>query len=186
MSMSSLAKWNRLYIDTKIYYSAYRVRLSGFLLQLVSNRSGTTVHYLLDSCQVTAWSRTWHVAWGLLILIVTTLLSLWVLRFVKVKIKYFWFATWPLYSFVTWLCGWDSLILSHHPAKFGVHRPYGTGNNGVCNISSNSNSSAEALMPRFTNGHCPRCYFIYICFFWIDLLNIASQVNQIGWLVNWN
>ena len=124
MSMSSLAKWNRFYIDTKIYFSAYWVRLSGFLLQLVSNRSGTTVHHLLDSCQVTAWSRTWHVGWGLLILIVTTLLSLWVLRLVKVKIKYFWFVTWPLDSFVTWLCGWGPFIPSHHPAKFGIiHRP---------------------------------------------------------------
>ena len=27
-----------------------------------------------------------------------------------------------------------AFILSHHSAKFGVHRPYETGNNGVCNI----------------------------------------------------
>ena len=32
----------------------------------------------------------------------------------------------------------------------GIHRPYGTGNNDVCNISSNSN--AEVPMPRFANG----------------------------------
>ena len=50
------------------------------------------------------------------------------------------------------------LILSDHPAKFRVDRPYGTGNNDVCNISSNSNSisnsnsNAEVPMPRFTNG----------------------------------
>ena len=41
----------------------------------------------------------------------------------------------------------------------GVHRPYGTGNNGACNISSNSNnipnsnSNPEVPIPRFTNGH---------------------------------
>ena len=47
-----------------------------------------------------------------------------------------------------------SSILGGHPAKFGVHRPYGTGDNEVCNISSNSNSNsnAEVPMPRFTNG----------------------------------
>ena len=45
-------------------------------------------------------------------------------------------------------------ILSHHAASFGVHRPYRTGKNGVCSISSNfnSNSNAEVPMPRFTNG----------------------------------
>ena len=35
------------------------------------------------------------------------------------------FVTWPRYRRVTWLCGWGPLILSHHPAKFRVHRPYG-------------------------------------------------------------
>ena len=50
------------------------------------------------------------------------------------------------------------LILSDHPAKFGDHRPYGTRNDGVCNISSNSNSifnsnsNADVPMPRFSNG----------------------------------
>ena len=38
----------------------------------------------------------------------------------------------------------------------GVYRTYGTGNNGICNISSNSNSNsnsnAEVPMPWFTNG----------------------------------
>ena len=65
------------------------------------------------------------------------------------------FATWPRYQSVTWLCGWVPLILSPHPARFGVHRPYITGNNSVCSVSSNSNSnsdsSAEVPMPRFTN-----------------------------------
>ena len=53
-------------------------------------------------------------------------------------------------------------MLSHHPAKFGVHRSYGTGNNSVCNINSNSNSNAEAPMPRFTNdAHIRRDYCSY-------------------------
>ena len=39
---------------------------------------------------------------------------------------------------------------SYYPTRFGVHRPNGNGNNGVCSISSNSN--AEVPLPRFTNG----------------------------------
>ena len=64
---------------------------------------------------------------------------------------------WPLYQSLTWLCGWGPLSLSFHSAKSEVHRPYGTGNNGVCNVSSNSDSifsscsKAEVPMPRFTN-----------------------------------
>ena len=70
---------------------------------------------------------TWHVDWGLLIP-VTTLLSLWALYIVKVKMKFFWFFTWPPDRSVTWLCGWDPFILSHHPAKFGIRRPCESGN----------------------------------------------------------
>ena len=36
-------------------------------------------------------------------------------------------------------------MLSHHLAKFGIHGPYGTGNNGICNISSNSNSISNCV-----------------------------------------
>ena len=46
----------------------------------------------------------------------------------KFKTKYFWFVTWPHNRSVTWLCGWLSLILSHHPATFGVHIIYDSGN----------------------------------------------------------
>ena len=58
------------------------------------------------------------------------------------------------WSCVTWLCGWGTLILSHHTAKFGIHGPYGSRDNGICNIScnSNSNSNADVPMPRFTSG----------------------------------
>ena len=52
---------------------------------------------------------------------ITTLLSLWDLRLVTVKIKYFWFVTWPLSQSIRWLCGWGPLILSHCPAKLGIH-----------------------------------------------------------------
>ena len=77
-----------------------------------STRSWTNVHYLLDSCHVMTWSKC-HMTfgWGLLIL-VTTLISLWALRPVKVKKKYFWFATWPHHQIVTWICGWGSLIIN--------------------------------------------------------------------------
>ena len=73
------------------------------------------------------WDGTWHVGCGLLIQ-VTMLLSLWTLGLVKVKIKYFWFVAWPHYWSVTWLCGWISLILNHHPAKFWIHTLYESGN----------------------------------------------------------
>ena len=54
---------------------------------------------------------------------------------------------WPQYRSVMWLCGWGPLILNHHPARFGVHGPNGTGNNSVCCISSNSNSNCNADVP---------------------------------------
>ena len=72
-------------------------------------------------CNVTFWmgpphpdSAPYHVfgAWGL----------------VNVEIKLFWFDTWPRDRCVTWLCRYVPLILSHHPAKFGVHRPCESGN----------------------------------------------------------
>ena len=91
-------------------------------LQLEVEQIYTTYYWI-----VATWRRdrgvTWHVGWGLLIL-VTPLLSLWALRLVKVKIKYFWFVTCPLDQSVTWLCGWCPFILSHHPAKFEIHRPW--------------------------------------------------------------
>ena len=94
---------------------------------------------------VVTWKRYWgvtsHFGSGLLIL-VTTLLSFWVPRFAKVKVKYFSFVTWPLNPSIcmTFLvcnmnmllmchvsCGWGSLILSHHSARFGVHKPCESG-----------------------------------------------------------
>ena len=49
------------------------------------------------------------------------------------------------YRSAMWNCGWDPLILNHHPARFGVHRPNGTRNNGVYTISSNSKSSSNSI-----------------------------------------
>ena len=107
-------------------------------LERASTRSGTILHYLLGSCYVAAWLRTWHVAWGLLILTVTTLLSLWALDLAKMKIKYFWFVTCPLDRCFTWLCGWGLFILIHHPAKFGVHRPCESGDitSLICHVTT--------------------------------------------------
>ena len=68
------------------------------------------------------WGITWYVGWGLLI-VVTTMLSLWALHLVKVKIKWFWFVTWLLDWSVTWLCGWGPFTLSHYSAKFAFHMP---------------------------------------------------------------
>ena len=47
---------------------------------------------------------------------------------VNVEIKRFWLDTWPRDRWVMWLCRWGPLILSHHPLKFGVHRPCESGN----------------------------------------------------------
>ena len=46
---------------------------------------------------------------------------------VNVEIKRFSLDTWPRDWCVMWLCRWGSLILSL-PAKFGVHRPWESGN----------------------------------------------------------
>ena len=47
------------------------------------------------------------------------------------------------------------------PDRSDACRPYGTGNNGVCSISSNANSNsnfnAEIPMPGFTNDLVIRC-----------------------------
>ena len=51
-----------------------------------------------------------------------------------------------------WLYGWDLLILSYHPAKFGVYMPIGTGSNGVCNINSSSNSNSNAEVYKWLRG----------------------------------
>ena len=86
-----------------------------------------TTYYWIDIMWWHDQGITWHVGWGLLIL-VTTLLNLWTLRFMKVTIKYFWFVTWSLDRYVTWLCGWGPYILSHHSPKFGIHRSCESGN----------------------------------------------------------
>ena len=54
---------------------------------------------------------------------VTTQLSLGSIGLVKVEVQRFLFVTWPRTWCVTWLRRWGPLILSHHPAKFEVHRP---------------------------------------------------------------
>ena len=90
---------------------------------------------------VVTWRRdrggTWHIGWSLLIL-VTILWSLRTLYLVKVKTKYFWFVTWTQNWSVTWLCAWISIILNHHPAKFGVHRPCESGdiNFLICHVTT--------------------------------------------------
>ena len=84
--VSSLARWNRLYIDTKILLSqaAYRdifsiktpryyVTIKTFFMKAAhfqcyhnraSIRSGANVNYLLlDSCHVTVWSRCQMTCW---------------------------------------------------------------------------------------------------------------------------
>ena len=106
--MSSLARWNRFYINTEPPWRRGR-------------------------------GGTWHAGWCLLTL-VTILLSLWTLRLVKVKTKYFWLVMWPRNWSVTWLRVWIFLILSHHTAKFGVHTLYESGNITffICQVTTTS------------------------------------------------
>ena len=95
------------------------------MLQLEVKQIYTTYYWI-----VVMWQHdrgvTWHVGWGLLIL-VTTLRSLCALFLVKVTMKYVWFVTWPLDKSVTWLCRWDHVVLSHHPAKSGMNRTWESG-----------------------------------------------------------
>ena len=93
--------------------------------------------YWIDATWRHDWGGTWHVRWGIFILI-TMLLSLWTLCLVKIKIKHFWFVTWLDNWSVTWLCGQGFLILSHHPAKFGVHSPCESGDITflVCHVTT--------------------------------------------------
>ena len=57
----------------------------------------------------------------------TILHSLGSVGLVKVEIHCFWLVTWPRDRCVTWFCIWDPIILSHYPAKFGVHKPCESG-----------------------------------------------------------
>ena len=54
---------------------------------------------------------------------VSTRLSVGSTGLVKVEIYRFLFVTCPLGRCVRWLWGWGPRIPSHHPAKFGIHRP---------------------------------------------------------------
>ena len=99
-----------------------------FFQKRALTRSGTNGHYLLDSCHVTVWSR-YHMTYWLESSHSSYQPAKFVgLHFVKVKMKYFDFVTWPLDRCVTWLCGWGLFILSYHPVKFGIHRPCESGN----------------------------------------------------------
>ena len=54
---------------------------------------------------------------------VSTRLSVGSTGLVKVEIYRVLFVTCPLGRCVRWLWGWGPRIPSHHPAKFGIHRP---------------------------------------------------------------
>ena len=66
-------------------------------------------------------------------------------------------------------------MLNHHPARLGVHGPYGTGNIGVYSINSSSNSNTEIPMPMFTNGQriqaIPRSWKI-------NINNLAENIQK--------
>ena len=89
------------------------------------------------------WLQNWSVSWlfGTHLWWVSTLLSLGSASLVKVEIYRFLFVTWPLDRCVTWLCGWGLLILSHHPAKFRVHRLCESEDKAVfiCHVTTISN-----------------------------------------------
>ena len=128
------------------------------------------MHYLLDSCHVTAWSRCHMTCWLGSSHSSHHPAKFVAMRLVEVKIKHFWFVTWPHNRSITWLCRSGSLILSHHPVQFDIQRRRESGNitffiyqlttwlcwcgpfilihqagdNGVYNISSNSNSNSNA------------------------------------------
>ena len=130
--MQALCK-QHIFSVVKIIWNLFVFRKD---LQLEVEQMCTTC-YWIDVTWRHDQGVTWHVGWGLFIL-VTTLLSLWSLHLVKVRIKYFWFVTWLLDRSVTWLCGWGPFILSHHPAKFGIHRPWESGDvtSLICHVTT--------------------------------------------------
>ena len=74
------------------------------------------------------WLQNWSVEalrdfFGTYSCWVSTLLRLGSTGLMKVEIHRFLFVAWPLGWCVTWSCGWGPLILSHHPATFGVYTP---------------------------------------------------------------
>ena len=73
----------------------------------------------------------------------TTLQSLGSAGLVKVEIYCFWFVTWPRDRCVTWFCRWDHIILSHYPAKLGVHRPCESGDITyfICHVTTNRSAT---------------------------------------------
>ena len=111
---------------------------------------------------------TWRRDRGhLLILTVITLLSLWALNRVKVKIKYFWFVTWPLDWCFTWLCGWGLFILSHQSAKFGIHRSCENG--GITSLMCHVITwfvCHGTLCVGFPHPKSPRCKIWGVWAFW--------------------
>ena len=90
--------------------------------------------------------------------VTSILLSLGSIGLTKVEIC-LWVVTWPSGWCVTWLFGWGSLILSHHPAKFGVHRPCENGNitYSVCHVTTISKSHVTLLVGSF-HPMSPLCY----------------------------
>ena len=67
----------------------------------------------------------------------------------KVEMKRFLFVKWPPCRSAMWLCGCGLLILSHHPPRFGVHRPC---KNGIYNVFYFSRDHVVDVSRHFLGG----------------------------------
>ena len=89
-----------------------------------------------------------YVEWGLLILVTIPLLRFGSIGIVKVEIRFL-FVKWPRDQSVAWFCWYGLFILSHHPAKFWVHRLYVSGY--IMAFVMPAPIPVPIPMPRFTN-----------------------------------
>ena len=98
---------------------------------------------------------------GVFLILVTTLLSLWALHLVKVKVKYFWFYRWPLDWSVTWLCGWGPSTLSH--PRFGVHKPCWSVDTTffICHVTMTSKCHVTCGWGSFILSHHPATFGVH-------------------------
>ena len=117
------------------------------------------------------WQRRIEISWYLNYLIsfsanlyrnnhriTSILLSLGSIGVDKVEIYRLSFVKWPRGLYATWLYEWDSLTVSHHPAKFGVHRPCESGDitSLICHVTTQSMYHVT-LWVRFPYPKSPPC-----------------------------
>ena len=93
-----------------------------------------------------------------------------------------WFVTWLRGRCVMWLCGWDPFILSHHPAKFGIHSPCESGDitSLICHVTTWSSLILSHHSAKF-EVHRP-CESGIVTFYWFVAW---PRYRSVTWLCGW-